>query len=46
MKKINACWNEQPRLHEAIQRIVEAKDNKLQAKGLRTARFEISMQDK
>jgi hypothetical protein len=38
--------NEQPRLDEAVQLLVEAKDNKLQAKGLRAARFEIRMQDK
>lgn len=40
--------NEQPRLDDAVQRVVEAKYNKLQAKGkgLCAARFKISMRDK
>ena len=44
MKEINACWldskikqvlmkTEQPRLDDVVQRVVEAKYNKLQAMG-------------
>jgi hypothetical protein len=38
--------NEQPRLDDAVQRLVKAKYNKLQAKGLCAIRLKISMQDK
>lgn len=46
VKKEVLMKNEQPRLDDAVQPVVEAKYNKLQAKGLCATRFEISMRDK